>query len=136
VTCEAQSFANRLGVESPRGLPRRPEEFPSRQYSNIPLFMIPNAPGRWYSEVPVSSRLGRQLRTDFAEQSQFAQRISDGNSCVEQCLWRTRLGKGCGKQSQFPQSGAVDCGFRGGGRWRILICLMDAGPDGVENRSV
>ena len=54
------------------------------------------------------------------------------------CPWHPRLhpARTYGKQSQFPQWRAADCCFRGGGRWRILISLMDAGRCGVENRPV
>ena len=54
------------------------------------------------------------------------------------CPWHPRLhpARTYGKQSQFPEWRAADCRFRGGGRWRILISLMDAGRCGVENRPV
>ena len=185
MTLEAQTFANWLGIQSPRVLPGRREESPSFQCSNIPLFHGSHRSHRRYPGVRASARCGRRLQSNFAEQSQFGRVSLDGKSFVRRCLRRIHAGKGRGEQSQFPewkgmrqdrrqsrpcgdgchaqaqlervfpcdepvpastdkrvcpwhpsqpppscrtpQRRAADCGFRGGGRWRILISLMDTG---------
>jgi hypothetical protein len=62
VTCDARIFARRLDTRSSQSLSGRPEEFPSFQDSNIPLFHCVDRSRRCCLAAAISARRRRSRR--------------------------------------------------------------------------
>ncbi len=139
VTYDVRIFVNRLGIEKPRVLPRRPEEFPSFHYSRVPsLQSLPPAvsrcgdlgpgrssacgqfgetkpicPGRVAPRRPrpsaVGAACGRFCKTKPIGSGRIPQQLAAGTRVMAD--WPRN---GIRKTKPISPPGAVDSCFRGG----------------------
>lgn len=109
MTCEAQSFANRLGVETPRACPDGRRGSPSCRDPDIPRLLRSSRLRRRRPAAAVWASCGRWFLANSAKQSQFLPESLDGNSCVGRKLrpTRPRGGRGETKPISPVQSGGL-----------------------------